>query len=203
LRILAFDTTSPLGSIALHESGQLLEEVTIESPDGFSPVIFGAIQGLLERHHWKVDSIDAFASAAGPGSFTGVRVSLAAAKGLAEAAGKPVIGVSNLQAGAVLGSGPVRAPWIDARRGEVYGGLYSAALDKLAEERVLPFDAWRSSLPPDAEIVACGGRPLAAAIAAIAAKRLLRGDVPPAEALDANYLRRSDAELFWKDPATS
>lgn len=170
------------------------------SPDGFSHVLFGELEALLGRHGWSIRDADAIAAAAGPGSFTGVRVSLAAAKGLAEAAGKPVYAVSNLQAGAAFGSAAVRAPWIDARRGEIYGGLYSAHLEPLGEECVMPFEAWRASLPGDAELIAADGRPLAGAIARIAARRLARGEPGAPESVDANYVRRSDAELFWKDP---
>ena len=80
--------------------------------------------------------MDAFASASGPGSFTGVRVGLTAVKGLAEATGRKVIAVSNLQALAWHGSRPLRAAVLDARRGEVYGGVYDAALQLVQEEVV-------------------------------------------------------------------
>lgn len=173
----------------------------MESPDGFSHVLFGELEALLARHGWTIRDADAIAAAGGPGSFTGVRVSLAAAKGLAEAAGKPVLAVSNLQAGATFGTGAVRAPWIDARRGEVYGGLYSADLDALGEERVTAFERWRASLPERAELIAVDGRALAGAIARIAAERLARGERTSPEAIDANYVRRSDAEMFWKEPS--
>ena len=73
--------------------------------------------------------MDCFAAASGPGSFTGVRVGLAAVKGLAEAAGKRVVAVSNLRALAFFGSAPLRATVIDARRGEVYAALYNSRLD--------------------------------------------------------------------------
>ncbi len=199
MRIIAFDTTSTSASIALFEDGRIVEEVVLESPDGFSHVLFDALKDILARHNWTLDSVDAFASAAGPGSFTGVRVSLAAAKGLAEAVGRPAFAISNLEAGATLGSQPLRAPWIDARRGEVYGGVYDAAGGVIATETVQPMEDWRSSLPPAAELIACGGIPLAGAIARIAAARLVAGESPDPAAIDANYVRRSDAELLWKD----
>lgn len=202
MRIVAFDTTSRTGSIALFEDGSIVEEVTMESPDGFSHVLFGELKSLLARHGWTIDAVDAIAAAAGPGSFTGVRVSLAAAKGLAEAASKPVFAVSNLQAGAAFGTGAVRAPWLDARRGEIYGGLYGADLRPLGEERVTVFEKWRASLPEAAEVIALDGRRLAGAIATIAAGRLARGERGAPEAIDANYVRRSDAELFWRDPTS-
>jgi tRNA threonylcarbamoyladenosine biosynthesis protein TsaB len=195
LRIVGFDTTSRTGSIALWADGRVIEEVTMESPDGFSHVLFGELGTLLARQSWTIGDADAIAAAAGPGSFTGVRVSLAAAKGLAEAGGKPVFAVSNLQAGAAFGTSAIRAPFFDARRGEVYGGLYSAELEALGEERVTTYEKWRASLPEGAEVIALDGRPLAAVIARIAAGRYARGERGAPEAIDANYVRRSDAEL--------
>jgi len=170
----------------------------MESPDGFAHVVFGEIQSLLERHGVSIAQIDVFAAAAGPGSFTGVRVGLAAAKGLAEATGKQVAGVSNLQAVASFGDSAVRAAIIDARRGEIYGGVYDGSLNAISEEVVMPKTQWLATLPDGAEIVEGDGRLLAGAIGKIAASHpeLARD---PAE-IDANYVRRSDAEILWKEP---
>jgi tRNA threonylcarbamoyladenosine biosynthesis protein TsaB len=197
-RILALDTTGEQGSIALVQNGQVVEEVAMESPDGFAHVVFGEIQSLLERHGVSIAQIDVFAAAAGPGSFTGVRVGLAAAKGLAEATGKQVAGVSNLQAVASFGDSAVRAAIIDARRGEIYGGVYDGSLNAISEEVVMPKTQWLATLPDGAEIVEGDGRLLAGAIGKIAASHpeLARD---PAE-IDANYVRRSDAEILWKEP---
>lgn len=200
-RILALDTTSSFGSIALLEDGQLIEQLEMESPDGFSHVVFDKLHALLDRHSWMVTSIDCFAGAAGPGSFTGVRVGLTAVKALAEACGKPVFGISNLQAIASFGTAPIRAPWIDARRGEIYGGLYSQDLQYLAPEIVCPMEQWKQHLPPTAEVISGDRKVLAAAIAKIAEQRYLSGDNPDPASIDANYVRRSDAELFWTEPA--
>lgn len=198
-RIIALDTTSALGSIALIEDGDLIEEITMHSPDGFSPVLFGKLEELLTRHQIPLQSIDCFAGAIGPGSFTGVRVCLTAIKGLAESCDKPVIGVSNLAAVASFGSSPQRAPWIDARRGEIYGGVYSEDLALLSEERVLPMDQWKSEIPASAEVIPGDGKPLAAAIGRIAHRLFLNGNRMDPAGLDANYVRRSDAELFWTE----
>jgi len=96
--LLAIDTTSESGSIALAEGDRIIEEVALHSPDGFAHVLFPEIEALLARHNLKITDIERFAAAAGPGSFTGVRVGLTAAKGLAEATGRQVVAVSNLQA---------------------------------------------------------------------------------------------------------
>jgi tRNA threonylcarbamoyladenosine biosynthesis protein TsaB len=211
--VLAIDTTGDVGSIALAGESGLIEEANLDSPDGFAHVLFDDIDRLLERHGLNVCEIDVFASASGPGSFTGVRVGLTAAKGLAEATGRKVVGVSNLQALAWYGSRPLRAVVLDARRGEVYGGVYNAALKLVLEEVVAPLPVWLASLPQgELEIVTQGflieganvpvvrgPTALAGSIARIAFDRLLSGEgLDPAE-VDANYVRRSDAELLWKD----
>ena len=207
--ILAVDTTGESGSIALVAAdGRVLEEVVLESPDGFAHVLFVAIEQLLARHGIPLKDVAVFASASGPGSFTGVRVGLTAVKGLAEATERKVIAVSNLQVLAAFGTRELRAALVDARRGEIYGAVYNAALELVCDEVVMKADAWLASLPGgDLEIIAQGyplncevtqaPRALAGAVGRIAAlKPELAGD--PA-GIDANYVRRSDAELLWKD----
>lgn len=201
VRVLALDTTGEIGSLALAIDDRILEQIELHSADGFAHVIFVEIERLLARHQLTVRDIDCFASASGPGSFTGVRVGLTAVKGLAEATGKRVIAISNLQALAWHGTRPLRAPVIDARRGEIYGAVYNEALDCVQEEIVTTYENWHASLPTgDIEIIT--DRPiLAGAIALIAARQFVAGlGKDPAE-IDANYVRRSDAELLWKDPS--
>jgi tRNA threonylcarbamoyladenosine biosynthesis protein TsaB len=218
--ILALDTTREYGSIAL--VGQALacpgpphDQELIHEPNGFSRILFDRIGRMLARHNLKPADVDCFAAASGPGSFTGVRVGLACIKGLAEALRKPAIGVSNLAAMARFGTAPLRAVVLDARRGEVYGAVYDSAGALVSPEVVAPFDAWLATLPEGiAEFICCDVTPqlpagatlvtpprgLAAAIAEIAAERLTAGDAGDPAAIDANYVRRSDAELFWTEP---
>jgi tRNA threonylcarbamoyladenosine biosynthesis protein TsaB len=89
-RILALDTTAEMGSIALYD-GRLnqLHQTALHGPDGFGHILFDRLRGLLDREEVGIDEVDCFAAASGPGSFTGVRIGLTAAKGLAEATGKP------------------------------------------------------------------------------------------------------------------
>jgi tRNA threonylcarbamoyladenosine biosynthesis protein TsaB len=220
-RILAIDTTSESGSLALIQNGNLVEEVSILSPDGFGHVLFPQLERLLSRHGWSPADVDCYAAAAGPGSFTGVRVALAAIKGLGEAFGKPVVAVSNLQALAWHGTALLRATVSDARRGEVYGAVYSASLELVAPERVLGFSAWIDTLPEtglqflskDFSAFAAAlaqtrfrdaprktvPRVLAGAVGRIAADRLAAGLATTPAAAEANYIRRSDAELYWRE----
>jgi tRNA threonylcarbamoyladenosine biosynthesis protein TsaB len=200
-RLLAVDTTAENGSIALTVGGQLLEEVPLHAPDGFGHILFGEIQCLLSRHALTLADLDGFASASGPGSFTGVRVGLTAVKGLAEATGRKVVAVSNLQALAWFGTHAVRAVVMDARRGEIYGAVYDAALQLVCEEVVTPHTDWIRTLPQgDLETITQGDpqRSLAVAIASIAASKFAAGLAKDPAEIDANYVRRSDAELLWR-----
>ena len=212
--ILSLDTTSEYGSIALVDSRRLIGEVPIHAPDGFSHVLYGELDSFLKREGVLLEQIDCFAAAAGPGSFTGVRVGLAAIKGLAEALGRLAVAVSNLRAIAYHGSASLRAAVLDARRGEVYGALYNHDLELIGEEVVTKFTSWLATLPRSGvELVATdlasfqhlidpaipvvtAPRALAGAVGQIASRAFAAGLACDPAALDANYVRRSDAELL-------
>lgn len=214
-RILAIDTTAEFGSLSLGG-----EEVLLHAPDGFGGLIFDHIGRLLHQFNAGVADLDGFAAASGPGSFTGVRIGLACVKGLAEATGKPAFGVSNLAALARFGSAEIRVPVIDARRGEVYAGIYDAHGNAVGPEMVCPFKTLLARLPeervefvshdfapfacalmgtPFAECAVTNApRALAAIIGRIAQELAEAGDKGDPVSLDANYVRRSDAELLFK-----
>ncbi len=219
--ILALDTTHEFGSLALARGADILEERALHSPSGFAQVIYPELGSLLAGHGVKPAEIDCFAAASGPGSFTGVRVGLACAKGLGEATAKPVAAVSNLEALASFGSAELRAVVMDARRGDIYAAVYDAGRQLVEPELVLKLDVWLQTLPDtNLEFISTDFEPfeqhlagtrfekvrrvlapraLASAVAAIALERYLRGEVKDPAAIDANYVRRSDAELFWKE----
>jgi tRNA threonylcarbamoyladenosine biosynthesis protein TsaB len=214
--ILSIDTTQQFGSLALLDGEKVMEEVLLHSPEGFSHILYPELHKLLDRRAVRVADIQCFAATSGPGLFTGVRIGLACVKGLAEATGRPVAPVSNLKALAASGTQPLRAAIMDARRGEIYGGLYDADLNAVMPEIVAPLETWLRSLPEGAlEFISSDFSTLAAALqgkhitmapralatpAGKIALRMLRlGEtLDPAE-VDANYVRRSDAELFWKE----
>jgi tRNA threonylcarbamoyladenosine biosynthesis protein TsaB len=216
--ILAVDATSEFGSLALARAGEVVEEVVIHAPTGFDQVLYGNIQALLARHEVTLKQIDCFAAASGPGTFTGVRVSLGCAKGLAEALQRPAVGVSNLEAMARFGTACLRAVAMDARRSQIYGAVYDAAGALVCGEVVSDIGPWLRSLPGEVDEflstdltldlsdtrfanarVIAAPRAMAAQVARIAAERLERGQVSDPAALDANYVRRADAELKWTE----
>jgi tRNA threonylcarbamoyladenosine biosynthesis protein TsaB len=218
---LAVDTTAEFGSVALADSDGVREEILLHEPKGFSGVLFQQIEVLLTRQEIRLEDIELFAGASGPGSFTGVRIGLAAIKGLGEVLGKPVVAVSNLEALAEYGTGELRATVIDARRGEIFGALFNSSGAQVIPEMVVAFpkflellknreiewvsndfDPFRASLagtPFEHSPVITAPRALAGTIAQIAMRRFAAGAPADAIAVDANYVRRSDAELLWKE----
>jgi len=224
--ILALDTTHHGGSLALAREGEIVEVCAIESPDGFGHTIYQEIEALLARHGVSLPEIDVYGAASGPGSFTGIRVSLSVVKAFAEVQGKKVVPVSNLVAMAFGAEGRFRAPVMDARREQIFAVVYDEALQTVIPETAMPWKEFLAVLgsrevtfistdpalfDPSgiAPLPAQEGRPwkqsiisplLAGPIALLAGLRHQRGESVPPEAVDANYVRRSDAELNWKDP---
>jgi tRNA threonylcarbamoyladenosine biosynthesis protein TsaB len=149
--ILAVDTTTPSGSVALVEDDTLLGEIGLESVATHSARLFRSVDFLVDALGRDIRGVDAFAVAAGPGSFTGLRIGVAAVKSLAFASGKPVAPVSSLLALAskLAEPGvPLVCPLLDAKKEEIYAALFEAGPGGLAE--VVPQGAY----DPDAFIAA-------------------------------------------------
>jgi len=122
MRILSIDTTTMLGSVALSDGARFVAQEQQGVPGTHSERLLASIDHLLSLAGWGRDSIEGIAVAIGPGSFTGLRIGIATAKGMAMAGGLEVAGVSSLDSLAMNGAsfaGTV-VPLIDARRGEIY-----------------------------------------------------------------------------------
>ncbi len=142
--MLAIDTTTRFGSVAVVASGEVLAEVNYVSPSSHSRQVFRAVDEVIRLTGLKFDDLEGLAAAAGPGSFTGIRIGLSLMKALALASGRPLAAVSALEALAsklLLASVEVMAPMIDARKGEVFAAAYRAAGQGLRE--VVPAGAYR------------------------------------------------------------
>jgi tRNA threonylcarbamoyladenosine biosynthesis protein TsaB len=127
MRILALDTTTRAGSCALVNDGVVLHEFASDPVRSHAEHLPGDLIALLAVAQLGLEAIDVFAVATGPGSFTGLRVGIATMQGLAFAMGKPLIGVSALDALAARvrpQPGDRVATWVNAWRGEVYAALY-------------------------------------------------------------------------------
>jgi tRNA threonylcarbamoyladenosine biosynthesis protein TsaB len=160
MRILAVDTSSERGSVSVIDGMDVIGEVRLATSMHHSERLFGSVEFLFRNVPFPLSAVDLFAAARGPGSFTGLRVGLAAMEGFAAAHQKPGAGVTTLEALAWKSVAPdgFIAPTMDARRGEVYGALYRRFAGTLVEERapvVLKPAQWFDSLP-DESIVFCG-----------------------------------------------
>lgn len=221
LIVLGIDTSGKQGGIALARNGEALAVAGIAGGT-FSAQLIPQVAELLAQHKLKKEDIGGFAVASGPGSFTGLRVGLSAVKGLAEILGKPIAAISVLEALALSADrdGKVAAA-LDAQRQEIFFGEYEIATGraKTLREELLTQPDFVARLRGDSEPapplvtsdesvamllrdtgIACStvARPTAADIARIGAQKLARGETVSVEQLDANYIRRSDAEIFAK-----
>jgi tRNA threonylcarbamoyladenosine biosynthesis protein TsaB len=134
VRILAVDTTTPSGSVALVEDDRLLGEVGIESPATHSARLLLSVDLLLKSQGLTIGDMDGFAVSPGPGSFTGLRIGLSTIKAFAFATGKPVAAVSSLEALAWKHRGEkavLVGPMFDAKKGELYAALFEAGPEAL------------------------------------------------------------------------
>lgn len=126
MRILAIDTSSGAGSVAVVEDGQLKAEHYLHHKLTHSQTIMPMVDAVLKSCELKPSDIDFFAASVGPGSFTGLRIGVATVKGLAHAAGKKVIAVNTLEAIAygLPQCEQLIVPIMDARRNQVYTASY-------------------------------------------------------------------------------
>jgi tRNA threonylcarbamoyladenosine biosynthesis protein TsaB len=137
VRLLALDTTTRNGSVALLEEEEVRAE-TRRVGDSPSRWVVPAIPALLASAGWALEDVEAYAVAAGPGSFTGLRVGLATIQGLALAAGRPCLGVTTLDAlgWKGRGRGETVVALVDAFRDEVFHARYDGEGRALGEARV-------------------------------------------------------------------
>jgi tRNA threonylcarbamoyladenosine biosynthesis protein TsaB len=227
--LLAADTSGQNGSIALAEAtdGQSRVRIVEVLPlDGraFSAQLVAQISGLLQKHGRSKDQLSAFAVVTGPGSFTGIRVGLAAIKAFAEALRKPVVAISLLEAIARVAKPRSRVlAVLDAGRTDVYVGDYEVdsndrAIVRMHSERLLSREEFlteahgtptKTVVAPDS-LLAAGLKsagvevelvdyPDSSVIAQFGWERLQREETVLAEDLEANYVRHStDAKIFAK-----
>jgi tRNA threonylcarbamoyladenosine biosynthesis protein TsaB len=242
--ILALDTSSPAGSVAVLRDDRVTGVVSTWVDEIYSSRMFRHLDFILRELSLGLSEIDVFAVAAGPGSFTGLRVGIAAVKGWAEVYGKPIASVSALEAVAVQSrsQAPLLVPVLDARRSQVYYGLYRRSdspgrvqlkldgeecvaapaeflealqsLDEVSECTVVTpspglvsnlFAGFDSSEAPSRKIqiaVEQVSSVLAPSIGRLAHLQAQRGELVDALALNANYVRRSDAESKWTEAKT-
>jgi tRNA threonylcarbamoyladenosine biosynthesis protein TsaB len=178
VRVLAVDTTSPRGSLALADGGRIVGERRVASETGHSTWLLSAVDELVREAAVQATEVDLFATTSGPGSFTGVRVGLASIQGLALAAGRRCLGIPTLDVWArqALGTAPAIVVLLDAFRGELFWAVYDGHGGLAGERRVGTLDDALGAAPAGSAYV---GDAVEARVDAIRA-RAAGASFPPA-----------------------
>lgn len=144
---LSIDSSSKAATAALLKDGKLMSEINLNDKHEHSVVLMGMIDKLLKYNDLTIDDIDNFAVSKGPGSFTGLRIGMAAVKGMSFGSGKPYISISSLDALAYTAGcfDGLICPVMDALRNSVYTALYHASCSKedgsVSLERLTEYEA--------------------------------------------------------------
>jgi tRNA threonylcarbamoyladenosine biosynthesis protein TsaB len=219
MKLLSIDTSTPICSVCISDSQSILGEYVTRSSITHSERLMPAIEFLFSHLDWGIDELDGLAVINGPGSFTGLRISLSVIKGLAFALKVPVVAVNALEVAAyqVPFTGLI-CPAMDARRGEIFTCLFERSPDGLlarGEPLSITPSAWRETLPSE-PIYFCGPGAemyydtlknnadsrlvfsdliLARTLSQLADRKFAQGEILSGNELKAAYLRPSDAEL--------
>jgi tRNA threonylcarbamoyladenosine biosynthesis protein TsaB len=143
-KILCIDTATTICSVAIAENGELQDLIESKEKNAHGSVLTLLIQEILDKNHCSFGQLDAVAVSKGPGSYTGLRIGVSAAKGICYGSGLPLLGISTLQSMAALAlvqdrvperlaAGAWLCPLIDARRMEVYTAFYDQELTAQCE----------------------------------------------------------------------
>lgn len=223
MRILALETSTLTGGVALLDGDCLLAEYTLSIRTTHSERLMAAVDRLLNDSGWGVETLEGVAVSIGPGSFTGLRIGVSTAKGLGMALGIPLVGVPTLDALAALlphASDPV-CPILDAKKGELYTSLFHWDGGRMVRDweylALTPEDLCsrlsgsvifvgdgvgafgdllRRALGVRAKLAPPGRRlPSAACVAQLGHDRLLSGETVEPARLTPLYIRPSEAEL--------
>ncbi len=224
MHILAIDTSTRSCSAALIEDENLRAELTIDIGETHSKHIMALIDQVIGEANLKIADVDGFSVTRGPGTFTGLRIGLGTVKGLAMALGKPIAGVSSLEALAVQAccSDRLICSLIDARRMQVYCRCYRCKDDEIAipstpervcsvQEAIAAFDEpvmfigsgailyashISEQLGHRARFAPCSQHTIrASTVALLGREKIMNGDTEDLAGFVPAYLRKSDAEL--------
>ncbi len=224
IRVLAIESATPHGSIALAEPGEVLAETPLPLGRQASATLLPVTMTLLQDAGLSPGDLTHVAVSAGPGSFTGLRVGMAAAKGLAFGWNLPLVPVPTLRALAMrfrIGGATI-CPVLDAKKKEVYAGFYrweEGACVSVAPDAAVAPERLPDLLPPG-RVLFCGDAigpfgellrerlgdrahfpppgeefPAAGTVALLAASLIEKGETADIRAAVPRYLRRSEAEI--------
>jgi tRNA threonylcarbamoyladenosine biosynthesis protein TsaB len=225
MRILAVDTSTMAGGVALMESSRVLCDLRVDVPVSHAPRLLTLIHRALSLASAPLDSIDLFAASQGPGSFTGLRIGIATLMGLGHALRRDVVGVDTLEALAMKGWW---APYqvgalLDARKGEVFGAIFRGTAtgpQRLTPNLVMSPETFCAKITEPTLLLGTGvdayrgvwekhlgdlaifappwlGMPCSAEVGALAFTQATNSHGGPRTALTPIYLRPSEAEINW------
>lgn len=219
--ICSVDSSATPASVCLFEDDKIIAEYYLNTGFTHSQTLMAMLESVLKISGKRADNIDLYAVNSGPGSFTGVRIGVSAVKGMAYAQDKPCVEVSTLESMAYnfLGSHTIVCACMDARRRQVYHGLFRVdgdRIERLCEDKAIAIEELLSGLPNGEEIILVGdGAELvyqsaedpavklappnlryqrASSVALAAVETYNRGEAVSPAALMPRYLRLSQAE---------
>lgn len=223
MRVLALETTERVGSVAAMQDSNLLSELKLDPNKRSAQSLALGLAALLEEVGWRSTDLDLVATCVGPGSFTGLRVGVTAAKTLAYCAGADILGLDTLAviAAAAPAGVDLLSVAVDAQRSQVVAGTFQRGPDgwfaPLAPSKLLDVDAWLAGLAPGTCLSGLilrkvadrvGARlttldpshwsPSAAAVARLAVRRYAAGQRDDVWTLVPRYSRPSAAEEKWE-----
>ncbi len=227
--ILGMDTATAWGSMALLEDEEIILEVSLKAMKGGGEYLLAVLAMMTAKTGHKLNELQLIAVGTGPGSYTGIRVGLAAAKGLAVALGIPVVALSTLRILAENGryAADWVAPMIDARRGEIYTALYQSTAEGLLpviRPEAIAATAFREKVATLPAVLLCGDggknypevwngasqlrigpkawdRPMAGLAGLLGQSDWRNGLAQHPELLLPSYLRRVEAEVRLEEKA--
>lgn len=159
MKLLAIESSAKTASVGVVEDGKLLAELSQNNGLTHSKTILPMTDALMRSLGMQISDVDAIAVSNGPGSFTGLRIGVAAAKGLALAADKPCIGVSTLEATAYHAHDGFVCVVMDARAGQVYNACFRmehGVLTRVTEDAALPLNALEDILAAEERVLLLG-----------------------------------------------
>jgi tRNA threonylcarbamoyladenosine biosynthesis protein TsaB len=225
MRILAVDTSTLAGGVAIMESGRVLCDLRVDLPASHAPRLLTLIHRALGLASAGLESIDLFAASQGPGSYTGLRIGIATLMGLGHALQRDVVGVDSLEALAM------KAWWaayqvgavLDARKGEVFGALFrgtASGPQRLTPNLVMSPEAFCANISEPTLLLGTGvdvyrgvweghlgdlalyappwlSMPCCVEVGALAFTQVTTGQGGPRATLTPSYVRPSEAEINW------
>ncbi len=227
MKILGIDTTTPYLALGIIEEDKVLSELRFNAKQTHAQVLLPSIEKILKQTSLELNDLDGIALSIGPGSFTGLRIGLATAKGLCFASGKPLLTVPTLD-GLVyfnLNSPYPLVPVLDAKKNEVYSAVYNSregVLERISDYWVLSAEKLVAKIPEEVIFLGlglevfqdrlkelCGEKthflagernlPSGSSIAFLGLEKFKRSEFEDLEKAEPLYLRSSEAELKFKN----